>query len=186
MSVTPADLPMFPVVLGALLGLYFFIRGCVLLQRKPEGSTDRPAALTPLVDATKIAAESSGSSKREIIRLSPDGNPDKSTQQGRIAAALLKAGVSTPSSWSSSGDKSFAALADQSEITDEPVGLVESLHLTTSRALERASGRSRLTHTASGSDSFQPFRWKPALMIWGGPILTLTCIYLLALHFGWL
>src|SRR5262249_42839724 len=124
LSVTPADLPMFPVVLGALLGLYFFIRGCVLLPRKPGGSTDRPAPRTPLVDATKIAAESSGSNQREIIRLSPDGNPDVSTQQGRIAAALLKAGVTTPTSWSSSGDKPFAALAEQSEITDEPVGLV--------------------------------------------------------------
>ncbi len=28
--------------------------------------------------------------------------------------------------------------------------------------------------------------WKATLMIWGGPLLTLACVYFLALQWGWL
>jgi hypothetical protein len=175
---------MLPVAVGALLGLYLLIRGCILLQRKPGNSSGKTVSLTPLVDVTRSTPEVHAGSKREIIRLTPEGESNVSTQQGRIAAALLKAGISTPTSWSGSGEKSPAALAEeQSAVTHEPGGLVESLNLTTAKALEKA-GRGTLTHALSHGDSFQPFRWKPALMIWGGPILTLACIYLLALHFG--
>ena len=178
---------MLPVALGALFGLYVLIRGCVVLNRKPGSSSDKLTPLTPLVDVASPVPEVHAASKREIIRLSPDGEPDVSTQQGKIAAALLKAGVSTPASWSDSGDKSTAALAEEKFVlTHEPGGLVESLNLTASRALERAAGRAALNPALSHGDSFQAFRWKPAIVIWGGPILTLACIYLLALHFGWL
>jgi hypothetical protein len=183
-SVNSADLPMLPVALGALLGLYLLIRGCILLQRKPGNSSGKTVSLTPLVDVTRSAPEVPAGSKQQVIRLTPDGESDVSTQQGRIAAALLKAGISSPTSWSGAGEKSPAALAEeQSAVTYQPGGLVESLNLTTARALEKA-GSATLTHALS--DTFQPFRWKPALMIWGGPILTLACIYLLAAHFGWL
>jgi hypothetical protein len=33
---------------------------------------------------------------------------------------------------------------------------------------------------------FQSLRWKSALMIWGGPALTLACVYMLAGQYGWL
>jgi hypothetical protein len=174
------------VALGALLGVYFLIRGCVLLRRKPGTSCNKPAPVAPLADAARSIPKVEAS-KREIIRLTPDGEPDVSTQQGKIAAALLKAGVSGPTAWSGSGNKASAILADEeSVLTHEPGGLVESLNLTTSKALERAAGRPTLAPALSHGDSFETFSWKPALMIWGGPILALACIYLLAFHFGWL
>ena len=175
---------MLPVALGALSGLHLLIRGCILLQRKPGNSSGKTVSLTPRLDVTRLTPEVQAGSKREIIRLTPDGESDVSTQQGRIAAALLEAGISSPTSWSGSGEKSPAALAEEpSAVTHAPGGLVESLNLTTAMALEKAGSGTR-THALS--DTLQPFRWKPALMIWGGPILTLACIYLLAVHFGWL
>jgi hypothetical protein len=32
----------------------------------------------------------------------------------------------------------------------------------------------------------QSLGWQSALMIWGGPALTLLCLYILAARFGWL
>jgi hypothetical protein len=125
---TRADLPMMPVVLLGLAGLYVFIHG-LLLQRGTSGEKAcAPATMDPLV-----------SSPREIVRLSPDGASDLRTQQGKVAAALMKSGASITGPWTSSALRS--------------------------------------------TNNAQPFRWKPALMVWSGPILTLISFCLLALHF---
>jgi hypothetical protein len=38
----------------------------------------------------------------------------------------------------------------------------------------------------SQRDVVKSLGWKSALMIWGGPAVTLVCVYILALEFGWL
>ena len=38
----------------------------------------------------------------------------------------------------------------------------------------------------SQRDVLKTLNWKSALMIWGGPVLTLLCFYILAAEFGWL
>jgi hypothetical protein len=38
----------------------------------------------------------------------------------------------------------------------------------------------------SQRDVVRSLGWKSALMIWGGPTLTLVCVYILAAEFGWL
>jgi hypothetical protein len=38
----------------------------------------------------------------------------------------------------------------------------------------------------SQKDIVQSLGWKSFGMIWGGPALTLLCVYILAAHFGWL
>ena len=38
----------------------------------------------------------------------------------------------------------------------------------------------------SQRDVVKSLGWKSVLMIWGGPVLTLLCVYILAAEFGWL
>jgi hypothetical protein len=38
----------------------------------------------------------------------------------------------------------------------------------------------------SQRDVIASLGWKSSLMIWGGPVLSLACLYLLLAHFGWL
>ncbi len=38
----------------------------------------------------------------------------------------------------------------------------------------------------SQRDVVKSLGWKSALLIWGGPALTLVCVYILAAEFGWL
>jgi len=129
------------------------------------------------------------SGTREVIRLSPDSAaPETNTQQGKIAAALLKAGVSPPASWTAPEDQSHAMvdLADQQ--TDRRVAsgnLVQSLDFNASKILVKG-GSTDATHIFGEGAFAQPFHWKPAVMVWSGPILTLACMYILAVHFGWL
>jgi len=183
---------MIPVVAGALLGLYFLVQGCVLLQRGTGSPTAKTPMLTERVGTSSNLStqgkEPSPWSTREVIQLSPDsGAPGTNTQQGKIAAALLKAGVPSPASWITSGDRSHAtvAAADEPAVRKAaPGNLVQSLDFNASNALKSAN--SAAPHPFSGSASVQSFQWKPAVMIWGGPILTLACLYIVALHFGWL
>jgi len=129
------------------------------------------------------------SSTREIIRLSPDNAlPDNNTQQGKIAAALLKAGVSHPVSWTATEDQSHTVvdLADEQTVRRVPPGgLVQSLDFNASKILVKG-GSTDAPHMFGEGAVAEPFHWKPAVMVWSGPILTLACLYILALHFGWL
>src|SRR5206468_8904908 len=38
----------------------------------------------------------------------------------------------------------------------------------------------------SQKDVVRALAWKSALMIWGGPLVTLVCVYILALQLDWL
>jgi hypothetical protein len=179
---------MIPVAIGALLGLFSLFRGCILLHRGVGSHAGKGSALTATVTTNSTFSTreqgSIPSSTREIIRLSPDSQPDMTSQQGKIAAALLRAGISSLEPWTS--DRGTVDIADQQPVRlTDPSNLVQSLELNASKFLAKNETKATpraLDHNTLG----QPFRWKPASMIWGGPILTLACLYLLALHFGWL
>jgi hypothetical protein len=179
---------MIPVVMGTLVGLYFFLRGCVLLQRRACASDEKATPVLPAIVANRTSSDDGPlrTSTREVVRLSPESDPDTSTQQGRIAAALLRAGVSSLEAWTTARDRTPVGVDlvdEQFPLAAKPGSLVRSLDLTASNALKKAIG-SDLPPTLSSHNSVQPFRWKPALMVWGGPTLTLLCLYVLALHFG--
>jgi hypothetical protein len=127
------------------------------------------------------------SGRSEVIKLTPhDGGEISSasmTQQGRIAAALLKAGIPSPATWSNETIHMAVRVEDPvankqpSAVSDAEVSRVLQQGATASAfripALDQAAGR-------------QSSNRKATLMIWGGPALTLTCIYILAAHLGWL
>ena len=133
----------------------------------------------------------------EIIRLSPEPAPvplSAMTQQQKLAAALMKAGISSPATWSTpavSPIQSPKAPASASVVAmaTEPEGKSgsgeESFDLHPPVVLMKG------THQAEFFISWRSQRevvaslgWKSILMIWGGPILTLVCVYLLLAHFG--
>jgi hypothetical protein len=151
----------------------------------------------PAFDEIYDKAISTTSSR--VIRLSPNPAPTKSadmTQQQKIAAALLKAGVSNPAAWAAAG-----ATPSSVALSNNPNG---SPHDGT------ANGNSQL----SPSDGFDPhppvvlmkgknnptfliswrsqrdlarsLGWKCTLMIWGGPALTLLSLYALLEVTHWL
>ena len=135
--------------------------------------------------------------RTEIIRLSPPQEAvpvTAMTQQQKLAAALMKAGISSPAAWS-------AADVSPSEArkATEPDGVLTTV---ADNEAKCASGEEDFdfhppvvlmkgTNQPAFFISWRSQRevvaslgWKSALMIWGGPILTLLCVYLLLAHFG--
>jgi hypothetical protein len=176
---------MIVAALGAVAGMFCFFHGFSLLQEQrvtPARTVAKVSTHSCSVKTTAIKPKSANLSKRdshEVIQLSPTGNrPSESaamTQQGKIAAALLKAGIPNPVTWSAPvevtaviEEKAQAAGADVSRVLQQGT-VADTFHIP---ALEQ-----NFPHSPG---------WKYSLMIWGGPTLTLGCIYILAAHFGWL
>jgi hypothetical protein len=190
---------MIPVAFGAVAGLYFFFRGFWLLQHKAHALGDSAPKTQPAITTLTTTFMTEGSdtlaraSNSEVIRLTPDGESTGGapvTQQGRIAAALLKAGISNLASWSTTDDPFQGAVG----VADPPakngsrsISALQALDLNAFKTLKQAGGHPALRiRTAAPHSAGPSFGWKPALMVWGGPVLTLACLYILAAHFGWL
>ena len=188
---------MIPVGLGALLGLGVFFRGVHLLQKdRPVLSViDGEKAPAPMSPATPSPSKQEKRTDaqplgdhREIIRLSPSNGEETAsrarTQQGQIAAALVKAGISSPISWSAQVSEMSVRTVETpvDHRSESPATLMQALDLNASTALKEG----RRVANSGQKPLPQEFRWTPALMIWGGAVLTLGCIYLLAIHCRWL
>lgn len=131
------------------------------------------------------------SGPQEISRLSGGSNsqPADQTQQATIAAALTKAGISSPSAWAAAGLNGTAAgmaVAVAKDLRGTDTG-AEQFDLRPAAVLMKG------THDPSFFISWRSQRevvkslgWKSALMIWGRPALTVLCVYILAAEFGWL
>ena len=142
----------------------------------------------------------------QVVRLSSESIPARSadmTQQQKIAAALLKAGISNPAAWSAAGMESPAGPANQyaSVITDHsPTEVrVSGMAGSDSAALEPdgfdphppvvlmkgASNKTFLISWRSQQDIARSLGWKCTLMIWGGPALALLSFYVLLSIESW-
>jgi hypothetical protein len=173
--------------------------GSLLNRLSPSGGLQHD----PKYDAIYDQAASTVSTR--VIRLSPDqvsadhGSADhgsakaaEMTQQQKIAAAMLKAGIASPAAWAAA-----KVTPAQTSVTTPPDGASHG-----SSPNRGAQGR---TQTASELDGFDPhppvvlmkgknnptfliswrsqrdlarsLGWKCALMIWGGPALALLCLY---------
>ena len=129
----------------------------------------------------------------EIIRLSDEGKRlavTEMTQQQKIAAALSKAGMSNPAAWGAatvstmnvSAGAAKAAVAVEAQPASEdasgfdlhpPVVLMKGSH-----------DPAFFISWRSQRDVIASLGWKSTLMIWGGPALTILCVYLLLAHFN--
>lgn len=158
-----------------------------------------PGHSRPLVDTT--GAPLVGANYRQVIHLTADSTPvpaTEMTQQQRVAAALVKAGITNPAAWLVAGVKQQDAAQVKPYI---PIGSLDS-GLGLGSKENAFAGHSAFdphppvvlmkgTHDStfliswrSQRDLVSSLGWKSALMIWGGPVLTLVCLYILLAHFN--
>jgi E3 Ubiquitin ligase len=123
---------------------------------------------------------------QEVIWLSPQNNPESSaemTSQGKIAAAMMKAGITSPAAWSAAGVQYPGSAAVTSTAAANSAADFD-LHPKT--VLMKGDHNSAfLISWRSQREVVQSLGWKSVLMIWGGPALALFSLYILALEFKW-
>jgi len=133
--------------------------------------------------------------RREIIRLSPDSSPAKTadmTQQQRIAAALMKAGISNPTAWSAAGVPTahngpgimvLAAPVTPENSNSSPSNVSSSEQVNgfdphPPVVLRKGTNnKTFLISWRSQKELARSLGWKCTLMIWGGPALALLSLY---------
>ena len=129
-----------------------------------------------------------------IIRLSPvESVPTKSsemTQQQKVAAALLKAGISNPAAWAAAGlpaTGGVQVVAETAPATTSSSNLERSPEAQTTIfdphppvvLMKGFNNKTFLISWRSQREVARSLGWKCALMIWGGPALSLLCLYLI-------
>ncbi|MGC2646704.1 MAG: GIDE domain-containing protein [Candidatus Sulfotelmatobacter sp.] len=127
-----------------------------------------------------LEEESRHAASANVIQLSPHSDfpgTAEMTQQQKIAAALRKAGVSNPAAWSAAGITPYAPTVS----TNSSNGNVASSNDFEPRpAVVLMKGENNPTFLISWRSQREIARslgWKCTLMIWGGPVLTLLCLY---------
>ncbi len=135
-------------------------------------------------------------SHQEIIRLSPESKISSSTptsQQSKVAAALMKAGITNPAAWAAAGITdpgsamkiadgtvgSAAAAAPAPEPPPEAFDLRPKVVL-----MKGENDPSFLMSWRSQRDIVNSLGWKATACIWAGPPLTLLGVYVLVLKVG--
>lgn len=144
------------------------------------------------------SAESSVATSKEVIQLSPESGPDKSaemTQQQKVAAALVKAGITNPAAWAAAGIKSNSVPTNQTANRSSAPGMPAATSQTGAQTSSAANGFEQRPRVVlmkgknnptfiiswrSQREIARSMGWKCTLMIWGGPALTIFCLY--ALH----
>ena len=138
-------------------------------------------------------------SPAQIVRL--EGSRDSGgsfgmTQQGKVASALLKAGISNPTAWAAAG------VMDISDPRSNPSCRLSTSARSGSAAAVRTAPEPFDLHPAtvlmqgardaafyiswrSQQEVVKSLGWKSALMIWGGPALTVLSVYVLSAFLGW-
>jgi E3 Ubiquitin ligase len=129
-------------------------------------------------------ADSSLTASTQVIRLTPEA-PTKladMSQQQKIAAALQKAGVVNPAAWAIAGITSSVAAAspdpNNHSFASAPKADVFDPH----PPIVLMKGKNNPTFLISWRSQREianSLAWKCTLMIWGGPVLALLCLYLL-------
>ncbi len=135
-----------------------------------------------------------------VIHLSPNPGSTKvsdMTQQQKIAAALLKAGISNRAAWAAAGITPAAVAVNTITEEQDPNGFPHaspsngSTHATSQTTASTDSfdrhppvvlmkGKNNPTFLISWRSQREVARslgWKCTLMIWGGPALALLCLY---------
>jgi hypothetical protein len=150
-----------------------------------QKSITRPApAITP------------ANQKLEVVHLSGESTAVPAiemTQQQKIAAALLRAGIGSPAAWAAAGvspqaavqggSSAAPAVAISAESPEE--NSLQSFDLHPPVVLMKGShDPTFFISWRSQRDLIATLGWKSTLMIWGGPALTLVCVYLLLAHFN--
>ncbi|HUO15873.1 MAG TPA: hypothetical protein VMX38_12880 [Verrucomicrobiae bacterium] len=120
---------------------------------------------------------------QSVIRLSSDPMPAKAldmSQQQKIAAALVKAGISNPAAWNAAGlDSSGVQVQANSAATGDSGHPTDDFDLHPAVVLKKGeNNKTFLISWKSQREVAGALGWKCALMIPGGPVLTVLSLYL--------
>ncbi len=131
----------------------------------------------------------------QVIHLSSIPIPAKAadmSQQQKIAAALLKAGVSSPAAWATAGVTPSQATLNSNpngaphsgtpngsvQVTSQPTTPPEEFEARPPVVLMKGTHNPTfLISWRSQRDLARSLGWKCTLMIWGGPALAVLCLY---------
>jgi hypothetical protein len=201
-SVVNSHLPFAPSATGIVLalaglcgisGVILFFRGLSLLQRSSKAKPATPklesSAMKPAATVAARTMQIQGTNVRtEVIRLTSDEAPAVSmSQQAKIAAALLKAGIPSPASWNTEPGASVDTATSGAK---NPRALqTAKLTVTGNRNPQPSDARKDDSRKPDSSKPGTPSRSKRnsgAWMLWTGIALVVLCVYLVAAHFGWL
>ena len=117
------------------------------------------------------------------------------TQQGKIAAALLKAGISRPEAWAAAGiDQASVAVSGapaggslQGSASGQGTPLTQPFDLSPKVVIKKGENNPAFFISwRSQQKVLSAMGWKSVACIWGGPALILASVYIFLAHFGWL
>ncbi len=172
-----------------------------LVTNLPRVSSGAPLlSFQPAFSSTRETGNGTveGASPAEVVRLQgsrDSGGSSGMTQQGKVASALLRAGITNPTAWAAAG------VMDISGPTSNPVSSSTNSAISGSGAAVRTAPEPFDLHPAtvlmqgardtafyiswrSQRDVVKSLGWKSALMIWGGPALTVLSFYIFATFFN--
>lgn len=148
-------------------------------------SIGRDAAREMIPFVPEVTAKS-GAGVR-VIRLSQDASlttPADGTQQQKVAAALIKAGIANPTAWAAAG-----LAAPGVQVKTDPAAVVHrggapqasspnEFDLHPPVVLKKGTNnKTFLISWRSQREVARALGWKCMLMIWGGPVLALLSLY---------
>lgn len=171
-------------------GLSFSLGGASLAQAALSFATGNGNALRGTSSSSSESAQPA-----QVIRLSSDAAPVKAadmSQQQKVAAALSKAGISNPIAWAAAGvtpvsvalKSNLTALLDgnrqndSAQVLSQPSEPVPEFDSHPPVVMMKGKNNSTfLISWRSQRDLARTLGWKCTLMIWGGPALSLLCLY---------
>lgn len=173
-----------------------------VLPRTPEpvASAAAASAMTISMDAPHVGANYISRARLNAMAHGETAESGQAQEQ-RVAAAMVKAGITSPAAWALAGiSPAAAALIKPFSGTGAgmlgPAGApfkenssptANAFDLHPSVIMKKgAHDPSFLISWRSQRDLVSSLGWKSAAMIWGGPALTLVCLYILLANFGWL
>jgi hypothetical protein len=144
--------------------------------------------------AQRLAAQSDAAPP-EIVRLSPSESvaikTSTMTQQQKIAAALLKAGISSPAAWAAAGVPAANVTQPSVQLLADPATAVSTNNGSDADSgantfdphppvvlMKGTNNKNFLISWRSQQEVARSLGWKCILMIWGGPALALLSLYL--------
>ena len=133
----------------------------------------------PPVAAAKLAAGTSVAQMDQVADQVPDQSADQVADQVAVQAA--------PRAWQQAASQTVRQAANVSLPDVPPPGVSSSsaFDLNASVAIGKGDGGAPFTISSeSQRDLVRALGWKSTACIWGGPALTVTCVYILLLTLG--
>jgi len=144
---------------------------------RQSGFQDSPFA-NSVLGKSILEEESSHSASAQVIKLPSATEPTSSggmTQQQKVAAGLMKAGISNPASWAAAGITGTGPGEVKPAANGGSPNGFDSHPAT---VIMRGKNQSTfLISWRSQREIARSLGWQCTLMIWGGPALAVLCLY---------